>query len=181
MDEQVKRYLKEFRSGLRHIPATERDDMVKEMESHIAEALSSGRPVADVLARLGPADRLARAMAAQALLDAPDDGLRMRRWFAILGLLAFTGLPSLVIVPGLALLIFAFGFAGVVGTVVSFLSLTILHNMVTTSLPHPNVPGGAEIVTLPFSMLLGLVAVGLTWLLNRYIKFLLTAARNVMH
>src|SRR5438876_7738662 len=65
------RYLDELRRQLVRLPAAERDDAVKEIGSHIAEARAAGMPLAAILARLGQPDALARAYAADYLLSQP--------------------------------------------------------------------------------------------------------------
>lgn len=67
----VRRYLEQFEAGLQGLPSAERQDIVREIESHIAEAVSAGSSVADVLVRLGAAERLARAYTADAILSRP--------------------------------------------------------------------------------------------------------------
>jgi F-type H+-transporting ATPase subunit beta len=65
------RYLDELRRQLVHLPPAERDDAVKEIGSHIADARAAGMPLAAIMARLGPAHALARAYAADYLLSQP--------------------------------------------------------------------------------------------------------------
>jgi F-type H+-transporting ATPase subunit beta len=65
------RYLDELRRQLVRLPLAERDDAVKEIGSHIAEARAAGMPLAAILARLGQPDALARAYVADYLLSQP--------------------------------------------------------------------------------------------------------------
>ncbi len=65
------RYLDELRRLLARLPEAERDDAVKEIGSHIADARVAGMPIAAVLARLGDAPSLARAYEADYLLQQP--------------------------------------------------------------------------------------------------------------
>jgi F-type H+-transporting ATPase subunit beta len=65
------RYLDELRRQLVQLPPAERDDAIKEIGSHIAEARAAGMPLAAILARLGQPDSLARAYAADYLLSQP--------------------------------------------------------------------------------------------------------------
>jgi F-type H+-transporting ATPase subunit beta len=66
-----RRYLDQLRRLLEHLPQAERDDAVREIESHIAEAHAAGMPVAAILARLGEAAALARAYESDYLLQQP--------------------------------------------------------------------------------------------------------------
>src|SRR4051794_22429804 len=65
------RYLDSLRRKLAALPLVERDDAVREIESHIAHARADGLPLAAILARLGDPDSLARAYEANFLLSAP--------------------------------------------------------------------------------------------------------------
>jgi hypothetical protein len=65
------RYLDELRRQLVRLPQAERDDAVKEIGSHIADARAAGMPLAAILGRLGQADALARAYEADYLLSRP--------------------------------------------------------------------------------------------------------------
>ena len=67
-DPLTERYLSRFRDGLKGARAEERDEFVREIESHIAEAVASGEQAGAVLYRLGPADRLAKAYRAELTL-----------------------------------------------------------------------------------------------------------------
>lgn len=77
-------YLETFRLGLAGLRADERDELVREIESHAAEATAAGEPLATVLEKLGPADRLARAYGAELLLERRTGP---RRFFAVLGVI----------------------------------------------------------------------------------------------
>ena len=74
MDDAAERYLDELRRNLRPLPEEERSDAVREIESHIAEGQSDGRPTAAVLAGLGDARTLARAYVADYHIRTPRGG-----------------------------------------------------------------------------------------------------------
>jgi uncharacterized membrane protein len=99
VDPLAQRYIENFRAGLRHVPDAERNELVAEIESHIAEASAEGEPTSDVLARLGPADRLARAYRAELLLTEESRRTWLIRMFAVSALLLTASIPSLVIIP----------------------------------------------------------------------------------
>ena len=65
------RYLEQLTAALRRtlMPEEERDVICREIESHLAEAVSSGARLTDVLERLGPAEDLARAYAVELALN----------------------------------------------------------------------------------------------------------------
>jgi uncharacterized membrane protein len=103
-DPLARRYLENFSAALGRLPDDERSELIGEIESHIAEAAADGQPVSEVLARLGPADRLAMAYRAELLTSARRAG--WRRWLtrsvALAALLVGMSIPSLVIIPLLA-------------------------------------------------------------------------------
>jgi F-type H+/Na+-transporting ATPase subunit beta len=65
------RYLDELRRHLVRLPEPEREDAVKEIESHIAHARQAGLPLAAILARLGEAPLLGHAYQADYFLQQP--------------------------------------------------------------------------------------------------------------
>ena len=89
----VHRYLEALRRGLDGLPAAERDEIVAEIREHVAQGLASGRQVDDVIASLGPADRLARAYALEAALIEMDPLIAVTIGPAI----ALAGVGSLVV------------------------------------------------------------------------------------
>lgn len=171
----VTRYLDQFRQGLHHLPAAERDDVVQEMASHIAEACAQGQPVAEVLDKLGPADRLARAYAADHLLNRPDGG-GPSGWLALLGLLVGTSLPTLILFPLLGGMFLAFTVSGGMSILAGIFTLAFPQFI---SLPWP--------VPLPLPqlavMFIGAVLLGAGHLaflgLRAYVRFLVAAYRKV--
>lgn len=55
-------WLREVRHGLASLPGSVRDDILAELDGHIAERVEAGTAPQDVVAALGPADAYARAM-----------------------------------------------------------------------------------------------------------------------
>jgi F-type H+-transporting ATPase subunit beta len=67
----TQRYLDELSRQLGRLPAAEREDAVREIAAHIADAHQSGMPLAAILARLGEPALLARAYESDYLLQQP--------------------------------------------------------------------------------------------------------------
>src|SRR3954463_5749161 len=65
----AQRYLDVLRASLIGLPEPDRDDAVREIESHIALARADGRPLAAILARLGDPRLLGRAYESNYLLE----------------------------------------------------------------------------------------------------------------
>lgn len=69
------RYLQRLERELAALAGRERADILREIEDHLADAQAAGRPLAEVLAALGPADALARAYAVELALNRPPGRL----------------------------------------------------------------------------------------------------------
>lgn len=108
----VERYLAAFREGLRGAPGRDRDEYLGEIESHIAEATARGESAVDVLERLGPAEKLAKAYRVELALSSGNSGV-VWRIVAVLGLVVTASIPSMIIIP----LMFGLGVTGLVGGV----------------------------------------------------------------
>lgn len=173
----VARYLEIFRAHLTRMPQNERDELSAEIQSHITEACNSGQSVADVLIRLGPADRLAKAYMVEQLLDPDQGGSRLGRFFAVAGIVATTGLTSIIIVPTLGGLGIGLGVGGlaaiVAGIAALFFPWTIQSPIV---LPWGMAQGAAVVIGV---VLAALGALSL-WGLVAYIRFIVGAVRRVL-
>jgi uncharacterized membrane protein len=97
----VERYLQRLQDGLNLMTPADREEVVRDIRSHIAEATAAGSTIDSVLTTLGPADVLARAYAVELLLN-PAPGRPplsgFQRFFALAGILALTSIPTLVVV-----------------------------------------------------------------------------------
>lgn len=110
MDQMAKRYLDELTKQLRPLPELDRQDAVREIESHIAESVGAGNPVATVLARLGEPKVLAKAYLADFHLQGAHG---LDRAFQRFAFFATTSLMSLIVVPFLGILVATCGFVTV--------------------------------------------------------------------
>jgi uncharacterized membrane protein len=122
MSEMSNRYLDQLRRELRRLPAEDREDAVREIGSHIADAEVAGQPQAAVLAKLGTPKDLARAYIADAYLQ---EGAS-RRGLAFMGVVAFvagSGMVSVIVVPLLTVTAITFGLTAVASPVIGVLQL----------------------------------------------------------
>ncbi|MGE5673123.1 MAG: DUF1700 domain-containing protein [Mycobacterium leprae] len=176
----VQRYLDEFRVGLKGIPEAERNDLVLEIESHIAEAMNSGRSLTEVLERLGPADRLARAYAAEAILG---NGKRGLQWLRAAGVLLSAGASSIVVIPILGPIAIFFPLGGVVGLVGNpiYYWLYPAQWLPHTSIPWIVTPLANVIAGTVACVLLILMGVGAYRLLMWYIRFTIRNLRQALN
>jgi len=100
---QATRYLTDLRQALSGLAPAERDEVVDEIRNHIADATAAGRAIEEVLAAIGPVDRLARAYKVELLTSPRDAGAatlagRTDRWLKLVGLVALGSLPSFIVV-----------------------------------------------------------------------------------
>lgn len=113
----VDRYLSHLRAGLAAMPVADRDEVERDIRSHIAEAAAAGTPLETVLTNLGPADALARAYTVELLLDGSRAKAAGLSWFqrllALAGLLALTSIPTIVVVAVLGSIGVSFAFSGI--------------------------------------------------------------------
>lgn len=114
----VERYLTHLREGLAAMPTADREEVERDIRSHIAEAMATGTTLDTVLTHLGPADALARAYTVELLLDGSRSkaaGLSwFQRGFALAGLLALTSIPTIVVVAVLGSVGISFVLSGLV-------------------------------------------------------------------
>jgi uncharacterized membrane protein len=112
--QHVDAYLSKLRTSLGRLDDGEREEIVREIRDHIADARSAGRDIAEILAALGPADQLARAYTLEHVLYAPKDQMGGAvRALTLIGLLVVISLPSFVVCVALGSLGFALTVSGV--------------------------------------------------------------------
>lgn len=173
----AKRYLDRFASALSDLPEPARREMVQEIQSHIAEALRAGRDPAEVLEKLGPADRLAAAYRVEVLLhEKQSGGAEVKRVLGLMGALAGTSLLSFVVVLFLGALAFACLTSGlamiVTGLLVPFLPEEALNTPFSLELTQfIMLVVGSVMIPLGLAALLGLWA---------YLKFLRRTVQRLM-
>lgn len=177
----IRRYLEQFEAGLRGLPAAERQDIVREIESHIAEAVSAGNSVADVLVRLGAADRLARAYTAEAILSGP--GRSWRKSIAAASVLAASSAASLLLIPFLGFLGMVFTLGGISGLIGNMLYLIMGRPAPFFGYTHFSLwsePGMAQVLGIPLSLIIILMGLGALTLLKRYMLFMIKTVRRTI-
>ena len=112
----VERYLSHLREGLASMPGGDREEVERDIRSHIAEEMAAGTPLDTVLTHLGPADALARAYAVELLLDGSRSKAAGLSWFqrllALAGLLVLTSIPTIVVVSVLGSIGLSFTLSG---------------------------------------------------------------------
>jgi uncharacterized membrane protein len=167
----VERYLSRLEDGLKLMAPADREEVVRDIRSHIAEAVAAGSTLDSVLTALGPADVLARAYAVELVLN-PAPGRppmsAFQRFVTLAGILALTSIPTLVIVVTLGAVGISFitsGFAVLAAGIVDALGITLPFMNGPASDVHPAI----AIAIGPVLFVLGMVSL---WGLSKYLKWL---------
>lgn len=167
----VERYLSRLQHGLGSMPSADREEVVRDIRSHIAEATAAGATLDSVLTTLGPAETLARAYAVELLLNPapgrpPVSG--MQRFFALAGILALTSIPTLVVVVTLGAVGVSFAVSGVAVLVAGIAD--------ATGIGLPFIQGDATQVhpalAIAFGPVLSALGAAALWGLSRYLRWL---------
>lgn len=111
MEKALQDYLGKIEKCLRPLPAPERADIVKEIQSEMAELLAEGKTAEEVTARLGRPDELAKAYLGD--LITKDPSFRWTRVLALCAYYSLAGLTGMVVIPVLLVCAPAFMLCGI--------------------------------------------------------------------
>jgi uncharacterized membrane protein len=121
----VDRYLTRLNEHLSPLSASDRQEILHDIRSHLAEAMAGGQSIESALDALGPAEALARAYCVELMLN-PRRAMSSRAAYRlkVAGLIAAGSLPTLLVVVLLGgvggTLVLAGILAGIVGVVDAF-------------------------------------------------------------
>jgi uncharacterized membrane protein len=166
----VERYLSRLEEGLKSMPPGDREEVVRDIRSHIAEATAAGASLESVLTTLGPAEALARAYAVELVLNPAPGRPPMsgsQRFFALAGILALTSIPTLVDTVTLGSMGVAFvasGLAVFLAGIVDALGIALPFADSPVSDVHP----ALAIAAGPALFALGLLEL---WALSKYLQW----------
>lgn len=170
----VARYMAQFEQSLRGFDYPEQQEAAHEIRNHIAEACAAGKPLDGVLSSLGSADLLARAYAAELLLNRRTS----RRMQSVLGFLKLAGLVAVVsfatfVVVGIL------GTTGV-GFVASGAAIIVIGELEQAGIHLPGVQmsGIAPVWAIALGLLV--FAIGILGLLGlrAYVRFIIRAGKT---
>ncbi len=170
----ISQYMASLEAGLAGLNETDRAEVVRDIRSHIAEAVAAGQPLERVLGSLGSAESLARAYTVELLIKKPSafkaPGNRALR---IAGLVLVGGIPTIV----------AFAVLGVVGVTFSLTGVVLLlagKAALTESLPWwvtMDADPRLAIMLGPLMSAVGLALLGGLWL---YVRMATNVVRRVL-
>lgn len=170
----AERYLDSLNSALSAMAPGERAEVIAEIRNHIAEATAAGKPLDEVLQRLGSAQDLARSYQVEMLLNPRQPGMGwLSRMGALFGLVVMGSLPTFILTILLGSIGFSFTLAGVLVFVAGCTTAVGL------GLPpgvQMNVPPWMAILMGPAMFALGAVSL---WALYRYLKWAIWAIRKL--
>ena len=174
----VERYLSRFALALTDLPDPARHEMVREIRSHIAEALLAGRDAAEVLEKLGPADRLAAAYRAELALNrqgaAPRGGIV--RQIGLLSALAGTSLVSFIIITVLFSVALSLGLSGVAVFLAGVALPVIPASLINTPFTYEE----TRVILMVVGAVCLAVGVAAGWGLWAYARFAGRATRHLL-
>lgn len=108
-------YLTNLDAGLAGLNEADRAEVVRDIRSHISEAMAAGESLDLVLGSLGASDALARAYSVELLLKKPGAfKVRNNRTLRLAGLIILGSVPTLVAVIVLGVVGVVFSLTGVV-------------------------------------------------------------------
>ena len=171
----VERYLARLSDNLSELGPDERQGVMQDIRSHLAEAVAVGTSLDMALASLGPADALARAYAVELLLN-PRKGTRWpsNRFLKLAGLVIVGSLPALVIVTALGPVGVAFIAAGLVSITAGILdAFGILPSFIQTS-------GVAPFWLMLLGMAMTAIGVLALIALRRFVQFVAYTVRAAL-
>lgn len=170
----AERYLQTLESSLSAMPPAERAEVVAEIRNHIDDATAAGKPLDEILQRLGSAQALAKSYQVELLLNPRQPG---SSWFSrmatLFGLVVMGSLPTFILTILLGSIGLSFTLAGILVFVAGCTTAIGL------GLPpgvHLEGPPWLAIVIGPPMFALGLVC---SWALYRYLKWVVWAIRKL--
>lgn len=171
----VDRYLARLEEGLSSLSSTERQEVLQEIRSHVAEATAAGKDLDAVLQSLGSADQLAKAYSVELLMHPRRgrSGGEFERKLKLIGLVAISGIPTIVIVATLGSVGVSFVVSGLIMLVAGIVALSgNLPDWVQMNI-HPvfAVAGGPVLVAIGAASLKGL---------SMYVRFLARSFRSLL-
>jgi uncharacterized membrane protein len=171
----VARYMAQFEQSLRGFDYPEQQEAAHEIRNHIAEACAAGKPLAGVLTSLGSADLLARAYAAELLLNRRTSQQMQSAlgFLKLAGLVAVVSLATFVVVGILGTTFVGFVASGAAIMVIGVLEQAGIH------LPGVQMNGTAPALAIALGLLVFSIGILALFGLRAYVRFMIRAGRTL--
>lgn len=171
----AERYLAALNQSLEAMNKRDRKEIIAEIRAHFEDATTEGKPLDEVLIRLGPAETLAKAFLVESMLNPGVAGAGLiSRSLGLVGLVVFGSLPTLLITTILG----SFGLTFVVASpfvfaagIYGFFSIS-LAPVIQTDLPP------LQLILLGAAM--DLFGASCLWGLYRYFQWLIKVFRHAI-
>lgn len=152
-------YVNELRKNLRGIPVEQREDIIREIEQNIADAIAAGKEESIILDRLGTAKRLAKSLSGEYYVK-NNSILKAIPLFVSTSIASFFMLFSF---GGLILLFGVGAIASIIGGIMRTFGNTTVHMMMF----NREVP---QILSIPAGLFTAAFLVTLAYLCYRVLK-----------
>jgi len=171
----IERYLTQLEERLANLAPADRQAVMRDIRSHLAEATAASRPLDATLESLGPAETLARAYTVELMLN-PRQHTRRRAAYLlkIAGLIAAGSIPTLmglIVLGGMGSVLVAGGIIGIMAGVLD--AFGNLPAWVQTS-------GMAPALTVAMGIGMALVGVALLFGFRRFVRFVAATWRQAL-
>ncbi|SHJ42067.1 Uncharacterized membrane protein [Clostridium cavendishii DSM 21758] len=156
-------YIKELTKNLSSLPKEEKEDVLREIEQNINDALAAGENEADILYRLGNPKMLAKAYMG-------DYYIKQNKFLKCIPFFIFTGFSSLFIVPFCGALAFGFGI-GSIALIIGGILRTLGATWITMLWYNEPLPQSLSLLyAIPLAIIFFLIAYLNFKLLKAYFK-----------
>ncbi len=112
MDKALENYLDQVDRHLRHLPASDRADIIQEIRSGMLELAAAGQDAAQICQRLGDPKELAAAYLGEAIAKSP--GFSWSRLGSVMAFCGLAGLSWMFVLPFTSVLAVGLMFSGAV-------------------------------------------------------------------
>lgn len=183
MDTVLANYLNSIDNYLKPLPAYERADIIKEIQSEMQELQNAqGLTPAQITARLGSPKELAQAYLGDAIIAA--ERFSWKKFTALLAFYSLAGFGGLFVLPFLSVLSISLIVTGIVSPLAG---LTILAGeLMGVEVPYVSFQIGSytppPMIAFPISLVIGILLLlagkGIWQVMQQYIRFLSKARQN---
>ncbi|MBQ7432704.1 MAG: DUF1700 domain-containing protein [Lachnospiraceae bacterium] len=122
MEKQIKEYLMKIDQYLKPMPASDRADIIKEIESNMMDMKTQeGLTEAEIVKRMGSPKLLAKAYLSDTIIK--SQGISLKKFGALFAFCSVVGLTGMIVLPGVGVTAVALLLSGVVTPVAGLMKL----------------------------------------------------------